>query len=111
MQRIVKSTLFALLIASGIASVSGDATAKTYFNFSLRGPGYSLHFGDAPRYYRQAPYSRYRYYRAPRQGRTLRFYRRPAVGGYCTYWAGRCAQNWGYGNANYRGCLRYYHCR
>lgn len=28
----------------------------------------------------------------------------------CEYWAARCAANWGYGNANYHGCMRYHHC-
>lgn len=28
----------------------------------------------------------------------------------CGYWADQCAQNWGYRNNNYYGCLRYYGC-
>jgi hypothetical protein len=39
------------------------------------------------------------------------YYDRPYYGGRCAYWARRCAKNWGYGNNNYYGCLRYYNCR
>jgi hypothetical protein len=28
----------------------------------------------------------------------------------CRYWSGRCAANWGSGNSNYYGCLRYHGC-
>lgn len=28
----------------------------------------------------------------------------------CSYWSRRCIANWGYGNANYRGCMRYHRC-
>ncbi len=31
--------------------------------------------------------------------------------GRCGYWSHRCAENWGYGNSNFYGCLRYYGCR
>ncbi|MGF1619269.1 MAG: hypothetical protein ACFCUR_01500 [Rhodomicrobiaceae bacterium] len=38
-------------------------------------------------------------------------YDRPRYGGgSCTYWRERCADNWGYGNNNYYGCLRYHNC-
>jgi hypothetical protein len=30
--------------------------------------------------------------------------------GGCGYWSSRCAENWGYGNSNYYGCLRYHGC-
>ena len=38
---------------------------------------------------------------------TPRVYR----GGRCSYWARRCARTWGYGNANFYGCMRYHRCR
>ncbi len=38
-------------------------------------------------------------------------YRRHYGGGRCSYWARRCANNWGYGNNDFYGCLRYYGCR
>ena len=56
---------------------------------------YPFYFGS---YYYQ-PYYSYPYYG----------YRRYA--GRCSYWRRRCARNWGYGNSNYYGCLRYYGCR
>lgn len=28
----------------------------------------------------------------------------------CRYWSRRCADNWGYGGSNYRGCMRYHGC-
>ena len=34
----------------------------------------------------------------------------PSYGGACAYWSDRCARNWGYGNSDYYGCLRYHRC-
>jgi len=31
-------------------------------------------------------------------------------GGSCTYWSRRCANNWGYRNSSYYGCMRYHGC-
>jgi hypothetical protein len=28
----------------------------------------------------------------------------------CSYWSDRCADNWGYRNSDYYGCLRYHGC-
>jgi hypothetical protein len=28
----------------------------------------------------------------------------------CSYWANRCADNWGYRNSDYYGCLNYHGC-
>jgi hypothetical protein len=28
----------------------------------------------------------------------------------CSYWSDRCVANWGAGNSNYLGCLRYHGC-
>jgi hypothetical protein len=35
---------------------------------------------------------------------------RPRYGGRCDYWSNMCARNWGYGNRNYYGCMRYHGC-
>jgi len=87
-----------------------SAEARSYFSFRYSGPGFSFEVGRYPYY---APYSPYYYgypvYR-PRPRTYFRFSVRPR-GGSCSYWGGRCAGNWGYGGANYRGCLRYYGCR
>jgi hypothetical protein len=38
-------------------------------------------------------------------------YSRPRYSsGSCGYWSSRCVENWGYGNSNYYGCLRYHGC-
>lgn len=38
-------------------------------------------------------------------------YSRPRYsGGSCSYWSRRCIANWGYGNSNYYGCMRYHGC-
>lgn len=34
----------------------------------------------------------------------------PTHGSSCNYWHRRCVDSWGYGNKNYRGCLRYHRC-
>lgn len=39
-----------------------------------------------------------------------RHYRSRYRGGSCRYWSRRCANNWGYGGSNYRGCMRYHGC-
>ncbi len=57
-----------------------------------RRPGVRLYIGPRYRYHRP----RYRSYR--RAGR-------------CGYWHRRCARNWGVGNSNYYGCMRYHGCR
>ncbi len=38
-----------------------------------------------------------------------RYHRRHYRG--CRHWRHRCARNWGHGNRNYRGCMRYHGCR
>ncbi len=57
-----------------------------------------------------------RYRRGPRIHLYVPYYlgRRYGYGpryGRCSYWRKRCAANWGYGNSNYYGCLRYHRCR
>jgi len=71
------------------------------------------------RYYRSRGHRR-RYYGGPSIYLSLPFYGyapaysyygyRPSYGR-CQYWSNRCAANWGYGNRNYYGCMRYQGCR
>lgn len=41
-------------------------------------------------------------------GRCEGYIERPSYS--CRYWSRRCAENWGYGNEDYYGCLRYHGC-
>lgn len=34
----------------------------------------------------------------------------PPTGGRCARWSRRCSANWGYGNSDYWGCMRYHGC-
>lgn len=43
------------------------------------------------------PYYHHRYSRTRRYGR-------------CGHWRRRCGANWGYGNSNFYGCMRYHGC-
>ena len=69
------------------------------FRRFFRGPFITLRFGR--RYYHDDYYPyrhRYRYrYRRSR--------------GRCARWSRRCANNWGYGNNDYYGCLEYHGCQ
>jgi len=60
-------------------------------------------------------YRRYRHYRRPGVRLYIRpryrSYRRYRRAGRCGYWHRRCVRNWGYGNSNYFGCMRYHGCR
>ncbi|RIA55083.1 hypothetical protein [Dichotomicrobium thermohalophilum] len=57
----------------------------------------SIIVGGIIKHKRYHGYRHRRYYRSRHRGR-------------CDYWSRRCANNWGYGGANYRGCLRYHGC-
>jgi hypothetical protein len=101
------SLLFAAAILLGIAIAPKEAEAKTHFSFLYHGPGFSIYIGPRGyRYYRPYPHYRPYYYRRYYGPRVYRQY-----SGRCSYWSRRCAANWGYGNRNYRGCMRYYGCR
>jgi hypothetical protein len=66
------------------------------------GGGY--YYGPAP--FTLNDYAPYVYAHPPRyDARPSR-----AVNRSCRYWSGRCAANWGSGNNNYYGCLRYHGC-
>ena len=72
--------------------------------------GPNIYFGlGAPFYYGYPYYGYYEPYNygyyAPR--RRYRRYR----GGSCSRWHRRCVRNWGYGGADYGGCMRYHGCR
>ncbi len=79
------------------------------------GVGFHLHIGPRRRYYRYRRYRRYhrphfRLYIGPRR-RYYRDRRYRRYRGRCRYWHRRCVRNWGYGNSNYYGCMRYHGCR
>jgi len=105
----IRNTLVAAAVALlALAGAGSPAEARNGFSLYIGGPGFSFGFGGYPRYYYDDdpyhilpyPYPRYpRYYQSPRN-----------QGGGCAYWSRRCAANWGYGNRNYRGCMRYYGC-
>lgn len=118
MKRVWTALTVAGLMAMGLSLGPGEAKAASNFNLSLYGPGYSFSVGKYPRRsWRPYPYPRaYGYrYRRPAPRAYYRSYRRPVYPRYrtrnsCTYWANQCARNWGYGNNNYQGCLRYHRC-
>ena len=39
-----------------------------------------------------------------------RYYSAPRAKASCAYWHRQCVRNWGNGNSNYRGCMRYQGC-
>lgn len=109
----------------GLSSASPEpAEAKTYFSFGYYGPGISFYTGHYPRYYGYYGYPRYRYY-SPYDYRPYYYsyrpryyryrYKRPKryrrYGSSCSRWSKRCGANWGYGNNNYAGCMKYHGCR
>ena len=64
-----------------------------------RGWGYPGYYG--PNIY-IAPYGYYD------DGPT--YYSAPPAGNRCAYWHRQCVKNWGSGNSNYYGCMRYEKC-
>lgn len=75
--------------------------------------GVSVYIGPRRRYYRHHYYYRPYYYHR-------RYYYRPYYShrrhyrkrhhGRCGHWRAACARNWGVGNSDYYGCLRYHGC-
>lgn len=103
LQGIFITAVAALVLA---CASPGSAEARSHFSFGYSSPGFSFYVGPRPHYH----YYGHRYYRP--------YYYRPYVyrpyrysGSRCAYWSRRCAANWGYGNNNYYGCLRYHGCR
>jgi hypothetical protein len=64
-------------------------------------------YDDDFSFYGGAYYDGYPYPAFPYDG----YYSQPDIGGSCGYWGDQCAMNWGYGNNDYYGCLRYHGCR
>lgn len=112
----------ALLMAAGFASSASAATDQAradllpvpYEAASANAPDHikvadgfgaglatgiigSIIVGKIIKHKRYHGYRHRRYYRSRHHGR-------------CGYWSRRCADNWGYGGNNYRGCLRYHGC-
>jgi hypothetical protein len=102
MRMLVAARVVAVTVMLAVlAGHSPAAKADTSFGFYVGRPGFSFYFDRAPRYrYRPYYYAPRPYYRAPRSYRARS----------CDYWSARCGANWGYGNKNYRGCMRYYGC-
>jgi hypothetical protein len=125
------SLLFALAVALGFAmpgaknaqaasAMSSPAlalgqhlTAAQRSNIVNADVSFRLYVG--PRYRRYRHYRRYRRYRRPGVriyiGPRHRRYRRHRRARSCRHWHRRCVRNWGYGNSNYYGCMRYHGCR
>jgi hypothetical protein len=82
---------------AGMTEIRHRRRFRPYFYI---GPSIGIYFGSPHRY------RRYRHYRRPYLRRS---YRR-SYGGRCSYWARRCAENWGYRNSDFYGCLRYHGC-
>lgn len=100
--------LVAAAVLFAVSAATKPAEARPYgYSFGYYGPGVSIYVGPRP-YYRPYYYSPppvYRYRPAPR------YYRYRAAPSRCTHWSNRCSRRWGYGNRNYRGCMRYHRCR
>jgi hypothetical protein len=99
------------------AKAQAGAMARGEIVYPVRSKRRSYHRGHRPRRFHGRSYGYPRHHRRPRSY----FYFGPSFlwpdDGYgyssydrCTYWSYRCAQNWGYGNSNYYGCLRYHGC-
>lgn len=95
-------TAVATIVLTGVSTTRSEASS---FSFGYSGPGVSIHIGRYP-HYNYGPYYYRPYYYRPYVYRPYRPY-----SSRCGYWSQRCAANWGYGNNNYYGCLRYHGCR
>lgn len=107
-------------ISSPALTLGEQITAVQKSNIANADVGFRLYVGPRYRHYRYRHYRRYRrpgfhlyigpryrHYRRYRRHRSYRRYR----GRSCRHWSRRCARNWGYGNSNYYGCMRYHGCR
>lgn len=101
-----------LVAVAGICGWAQPSEAKVKFGFGYYGPGISFYAGHYPYYHYPHYYPHhYRPYYQHRYRPRYRRYRYRRYGGRCGRWSRRCAANWGYGNNDYRGCLRYHGCR
>ncbi len=71
-----------------------------------RGPYLAIPSLAIPYYYSSDPYYDYDPYYYSGYDYTPA----PAPGGSCSRWSRRCTANWGYGNPDYWGCMRYHGC-
>ncbi len=105
--------VFYVLVAAAVlfafSAANEPAEARPYgYSFGYYGPGVSIYVGPRPYYrpyYYYGPPPVYRYRPAPR------YYSYRAAPSRCARWSNRCSRRWGYGNRNYRGCMRYHRCR
>lgn len=74
-----------------------------------RGPYLAFPRFVAPPYYYSDPYYDYPAY-DPYYGGYDNTPAPPPRGGSCARWSRRCTANWGYGNGDYWGCMRYHGC-
>lgn len=110
-------TITRILVAAAallaFSAIGKPAEARPYgYSFGYYGPGLSIYVGPRPYYY--GPYYYRPYYPPPP---VYRYRPAPRTYSYrprtnrCGRWSNRCASRWGYGNRNYRGCMRYHRCR
>ncbi len=115
----VLTVMAALVVVCGSSKPS---QATGYYSFGYYGPGISIYTGHYPRHYYPHHYYRHGYYYGHqpyyyghRKRYTKRRYRRShryrKYAGRCSRWSRRCSANWGYGNRDYRGCMKYHGCR
>jgi len=120
------STLAAIPLFLGLASLSPSAHAAssvtqpaTAFISALRSPDARVNLLSKAELHLAAP--RHRIRRRHRRRYIRRHYYVPYYRGYyygygprygrCDYWRKRCIANWGYGNPDFYGCMRYHGCR
>jgi len=100
-------------MSSPALALGQHLTAAQRSNIVNADVSFRLYVG--PRYRRYRHYRRYRRYRRPGVriyiGPRHRRYRRHRRARSCRHWHRRCVRNWGYGNSNYFGCMRYHGCR
>jgi len=92
----------ALATPAQMLALDQHVSASQQRNLSKADVRFHLYLGPRHRYYRRYHYYRYRPYRR------RYYYRRHRS---CSYWRRQCIRNWGYGNRNYYGCMRYHGCR
>lgn len=75
------------------------------------------HFDGPRRIHRRDGIRRHRFYGSPRRFIRSRVYVPSIIlapriysSSRCDYWHRRCVVNWGRGNSNYYGCMRYHNC-
>jgi hypothetical protein len=93
----------AVELAASASDVDGNITLAGQYRY--RRPRRSTR---RYRYGRRRPRARFRaeFHYSPRPRYAVPRY----SGARCDHWARMCARNWGTGNANFRGCMRYHRC-